>query len=57
MNLQVTEVAFILPIGKKRLKLQFVRFEAFTAVKMAMLVLWVVMPYGLTGRHHRYRET
>jgi hypothetical protein len=28
-----------------------VRFKVFTAVKMSMLVFWVVMQYGLVVRH------
>jgi hypothetical protein len=28
----------------------YLRFEVFAAVKMLMLVFWVVMPCGLVGR-------
>jgi hypothetical protein len=34
-----------------------VRFEVLTAVKMAMLVIWVVTPCGLVGRQRQFGET
>jgi hypothetical protein len=33
------------------------RFEVLTAVKMSMLVFWVVTPCGLVGRFQRFRKT
>jgi hypothetical protein len=33
------------------LSYNYVRFEALTAVKMSMLVFWVVTPCGLVGRY------
>jgi hypothetical protein len=33
------------------------RFEVLTAVKMSMLVLWVVTPFRLAGRYRRFGET
>jgi hypothetical protein len=32
-------------------------FEVLTAVKMSMLVFWVVKPNGLVGRYQRFGET
>jgi hypothetical protein len=34
-----------------------VRFEVLTAVKMSMLVFWVVTPCGLVRRYQRFGET
>jgi hypothetical protein len=33
------------------------RFQVLTAVKMPMLVFWVVTPCGFVGRHQRFGET
>jgi hypothetical protein len=33
------------------------RFEVLPAVKMSMLVFWVVKPYGLVGRDQRFGGT
>jgi hypothetical protein len=33
------------------------RFEVLMAVKMSMLVSWVVTPYGLVGRYQRLGGT
>jgi hypothetical protein len=33
------------------------RFNILTAVKISMLVFWVVTPCGLVGRYHRFRGT
>jgi hypothetical protein len=33
------------------------RFEVLTAVKMSMLVFWVVMPCGLVGKYQRFGGT
>jgi hypothetical protein len=30
------------------------RFEVLTAVKMLMLVFWIVTPCGLVGRYQRF---
>jgi hypothetical protein len=32
------------------------KFEVLTAVKMSMLVFWVVMPCGLVGRYKLLEE-
>jgi hypothetical protein len=34
-----------------------VRFEVLTKVKLSVLVLWVVTPYGVVGRYQRFGET
>jgi hypothetical protein len=33
------------------------RFEVLPAVKVSMLIFWVVMPCGLTGRYQRFEGT
>jgi hypothetical protein len=33
------------------------RFEVLTAVKMLMLVFWIVTPCGLVGRYQRFGGT
>jgi hypothetical protein len=33
-----------------------VRSEVLTAVKLSMLVFWVVTPFGLVGRYQRFGE-
>jgi hypothetical protein len=35
----------------------FMRFELLSAVKMLMLVFWVVTPCGLVRRYHRFGGT
>jgi hypothetical protein len=34
-----------------------IRFEVYTAMKMLMLVFWVVMPCGLVDRCKRFGRT
>jgi hypothetical protein len=36
---------------------QYMRFEVLMAVKMLMLVFWVVMPYGLVGTYQYFGGT
>jgi hypothetical protein len=33
------------------------RFEVLKAVKISILVFWVVTPYGLAGRYQRFGRT
>jgi hypothetical protein len=33
------------------------RFKVLEAVKMTMLIFWVVTPYGNVGRYQRFGET
>jgi hypothetical protein len=33
------------------------RFEVLTAVKMSMLIFWVVIPCELVGKYKRFGET
>jgi hypothetical protein len=42
-------------VGAKLVKLM--RFEVLMAVKMPMLVFWLVMPCELVGRYDRFGET
>jgi hypothetical protein len=33
------------------------RFEVLTAMKMPLLIFWIVTPYGLVDRYQHFRET
>jgi hypothetical protein len=37
--------------------LTYMRFDVLTAVRMSMLLLWVVTPCELVGRYQRFGET
>jgi hypothetical protein len=35
----------------------YLRYEVLTAVKMSVLVFWVLTPYGFADRYYRFGET
>jgi hypothetical protein len=49
----------VIVISEKYLKLSvcsYMRFEAFTTVKMMMILFWVLAPCRLVGKCHHFRE-
>jgi hypothetical protein len=44
-------------VANKRAPTSHMRSVVLTAVKMSMLVFWVVTPCGLVGRYQRFRGT